>query len=410
MKNSEQDAFGSELEKSAFYCGESGKVFLMKDKELRIQSVRTIFLFLTLVFIFFYIEWISGLSGEELVVDIFFGVSILMLVVLVLVYRSMRGIQLRICIYQDRLEYPMFHFWRRILPLSDIFSSERIVLHGSLVAAVVGKINGSMVVFEKNKFANGSDFLEFESIISCIAKENFKKTNPSKKLYINSNKFYSYIIQLNLSLLFIALLTYRYVEGAVKYSSFLESGALIKTVNQGEEVYRLLSMFFLHFDLIHLTSNLLVFGLMSESLMRLVDSFRFLTILFLSALAGSLVSLFLSPHEYVIGASGGIFGLFGAYCVVKFTKNLPGTVSQRSNRMVLAVIVIQVATEYFIGGIDSYSHVGGFTAGALCMAVYLHFSKAQSIYKSTKVEKGFAVVLTGAYLWGLLTFLSKVYV
>jgi len=42
--------------------------------------------------------------------------------------------------------------------------------------------------------------------------------------------------------------------------------------------------------------------------------------------------------------------------------------------------------------------------------VYLHFSKAQSIYKSTKVEKGFAVVLTGAYLWGLLTFLSKVYV
>jgi membrane associated rhomboid family serine protease len=204
-------------------------------------------------------------------------------------------------------------------------------------------------------------------------------------------------------------LTYLSLEGSIDYLTSLGLGALVKIVKDGEEVYRIYSMFFLHFDLLHLLGNLLVFGLISESLLRLLDSYRFLTTLFLSALAGSIASLYLSPYEYVIGASGGIFGLFGAYCVVKFTKNLPGTVGQRSNKMVVAVIVMQVMTEYFVDGIDSYNHVGGFVTGALCMAVYLYFAKAQSIYKSTKVEKGLAVILSGTYLWGLLAFLFKVY-
>jgi membrane associated rhomboid family serine protease len=153
---------------------------------------------------------------------------------------------------------------------------------------------------------------------------------------------------------------------------------------------------------------MLVFAIMAESLLRLLDVYRFLTVLLLSAFCASSVSLYLAPYEFVIGASGGVFGLFGAFCVVKFTKDLPGTVSLRSNKMVLLVIVIQVVSGYFIDGVDYFSHGGGFVLGAVIMALYLYFAPTPSIFQSTRVEKALAVMLSSFYFWGLGMFLFQV--
>lgn len=398
-------------QKASPFIQEAGCVeFVIESKKVKIQHLRLSFLLILLVYLVLYFSYISELEGEPFIVNSFFVSPFFVISLLLFVWFFMGKIQLKVEVYADRVLYPKLYFWKDTLLFDEMFNLENLFYRKEMLGAVIGKIDGGFVFFDKNRFESSEDFWRFERIVSSVVSANKNSLDQGRKIYVHGKSYSIYLVQAMFLIVWLGLVGGFYVAPSIEYFSVLELGALTKSVQEGRDIYRIFSAFFLHVSVVHVLSNAVIFGLMVDSLLRLVDTFRFLATFFFAAFIGSIVSLYLSPHEYVIGASGGIFGLFGAYCVVKFTKNLPGTVSQRSNRMVLAVIVLQVVTEYFIDGIDSYSHVGGFIAGALCMSVYLRFSKAQSIYKSTKVEKGLAVILTGAYGWGLLTFLYKVYV
>ncbi len=375
----------------------------------KFQCLRAMLLVLILGYLLLYLNWISDLKDQSLIVSSFYVSIVIVLAMLVVLYLVMARYQLNVEVYKDRLEYPVYYFWKRTLSFKVVFSLERIGFGGAVRALVVGNLDGGLTVFDRKRFSRESDFMELETLLSKLVNENKTPNKRLKTLYVHESKFNSFLVQV--VLIFFLVLPLVLLKGIAEqeYFAALEVGALTKLVERGEEIYRFFSAFFLHSGSIHLFSNLIGFTFLAESLLRLCDTCRFLFILLVSAFIGSITSLYLSPHEYVIGASGGIFGLFGAYCVVKFTKYLPGLVSQRSNKMVFAIIALQVAIEYFVDGIDSYSHVGGFIAGALCMGLFLYFAKEQSIYKSTMLEKGLAVLLSGAYIWGLATFLAKVY-
>lgn len=183
-------------------------------------------------------------------------------------------------------------------------------------------------------------------------------------------------------------------------------------MKEGEDLYRLSSWFFLHSGIIHALLNILIFAISSESLLRIVNTYRYLCILFVSTMAASILTLYISPYEYVVGASGGVFGLFGAFCSVKLNNQLPGTVSKASDNMIYFVVLLEVFGETISDGIDSYAHAGGFLSGYLLMKLYLRYSRDNSIYDSTRGEKVLAMVLSLGYLLGLLRFLwlvSKAY-
>jgi len=189
----------------------------------------------------------------------------------------------------------------------------------------------------------------------------------------------------------------------------LDIGALTKNILALEDVYRLPASFFLHLNSFHISMNIAAFTLFGQFLLRAVDLYRFLCILLLSALVASIVTLTLSPYEAVIGASGGIMGVFGAYCCLKFLRYLPGSISSSSNVWILFFIAVQVALEYFVEGIDSYTHAGGFLTGFVYMWFCIKNEKEHSVFKSSTFEKVTACVLTLCYLAGLLVFFSKVY-
>ncbi|MFW9993728.1 MAG: rhomboid family intramembrane serine protease [Candidatus Odinarchaeota archaeon] len=82
------------------------------------------------------------------------------------------------------------------------------------------------------------------------------------------------------------------------------------------EYFRLLSSMFIHYNLAHVGSNLLfllIYGLRYE---ELSDSRLLLVIFLVSGLAGNLLTVFILPDIYSAGASGAIFGVFGALLVV----------------------------------------------------------------------------------------------
>ena len=90
------------------------------------------------------------------------------------------------------------------------------------------------------------------------------------------------------------------------------------------EYYRILTVALLHGGLLHLGFNLYSLHLLGTPVEAFFGKGRYLTIFISSLIAASFASLtFNSPYVYSIGASGAIFGLFGAWLGNKSTTMSP---------------------------------------------------------------------------------------
>jgi membrane associated rhomboid family serine protease len=136
--------------------------------------------------------------------------------------------------------------------------------------------------------------------------------------------------------------------------------------------YRLLTSAFLHeegfsgFGPAHIIFNMWALIIVGPPLERLLGRVRYLTLYVLSALGGSVFFYFIAPASAVaIGASGAIFGLFGAWFVV--SRRLKVDI-----RAILFLIAINLALPLFIPGIAWQAHVGGLITGGLVTAAYAY--------------------------------------
>ncbi len=125
------------------------------------------------------------------------------------------------------------------------------------------------------------------------------------------------------------------------------------------DYYRLLTAAFLHLSLLHIASNMLALGIIGPPVERLVGRWRFLAVYAAGALGGSTaVYLFGAKIVPVAGASGAIFGLFGASLVLVRRLGL-------DLQWLIGIIVLNFVFTFSISNISKLGHVGGFVAGAL---------------------------------------------
>jgi rhomboid protease GluP len=143
-------------------------------------------------------------------------------------------------------------------------------------------------------------------------------------------------------------------------------GGLVPDRVLGGEVWRVVSSAFLHSGLMHFLLNTYVLYVVGTTLERIVGSARFLLAYTLSVLAASGASLVFSDAGLTVGASGGVFGLFGVEAVVVFLRPelLPEEVRARHMRNVVINLLINVANS-FRPNIAMAAHFGGGLAGAL---------------------------------------------
>lgn len=125
--------------------------------------------------------------------------------------------------------------------------------------------------------------------------------------------------------------------------------------------WRMLTSGFVHAmpSPVHLLLNMYTLYLFGRMLEPLLGPWR-MTALFLgSVLGGSVgVALWGDPGVLVIGASGGIFGLFGAMFV--FIRHFRGSVTP-----IAVLIGINLVFGFLVAGVAWQAHVGGLVAGAL---------------------------------------------
>ncbi|MGE2690473.1 rhomboid family intramembrane serine protease [Mycolicibacterium pulveris] len=137
------------------------------------------------------------------------------------------------------------------------------------------------------------------------------------------------------------------------------------------ELYRLLTSAFLHYGLTHLLFNMWALYVVGPPLEAALGRLRFSGLYLLSALGGSvLVYLLSSVNAATAGASGAIFGLFGATFVVGKRLNL-------DVRWVVAIIGLNLVFTFIIPMFSSVNiswqgHLGGLITGAVVAAAYAY--------------------------------------
>ena len=129
--------------------------------------------------------------------------------------------------------------------------------------------------------------------------------------------------------------------------------------------YRIFTAALLHGGLMHIGFNMYALYLFGPRLEQQVGGPAFAALYVAAAGAGGMAAYVFGPVEQVaIGASGAIFGLFGAWMFVAWKmRKTPGGRSMFNQLGVL--LAINMALPLFVGGIAWRAHVGGFAAGIL---------------------------------------------
>ncbi len=163
------------------------------------------------------------------------------------------------------------------------------------------------------------------------------------------------------------------IEVATGYSALLGGGgggqvdlgglAPIQVII-GHDYWRMFTSMFLHSGIIHLAFNMYALWIVGGFIESAVGRGKFLLVYFVSGFAGSvLVLLAGTPNVTVVGASGAIFGLFGALAVHAFLNRGRDFQSRALLGNVLFLLVINLVFS-FTGGISWQAHIGGLIAGA----------------------------------------------
>lgn len=145
----------------------------------------------------------------------------------------------------------------------------------------------------------------------------------------------------------------------------VEMGALFGpyTVLKGEW-WRLFTAMFLHAGMTHILMNLVSLYIVGRALERYFSRNAYLVIYLFSGFAGGVASSFVHPLSVGIGASGAIFGVFGA--LAGFFLAYRHRIAEHTKAFMRdfgIIIAINVVLGLSIPSIDMSAHVGGLIVG-----------------------------------------------
>lgn len=126
------------------------------------------------------------------------------------------------------------------------------------------------------------------------------------------------------------------------------------------EYWRFITPMFLHIGGLHLWFNSIALLSLGGHVERMYGSLRFIPIYFIAGFFGTYASFMFSPHLSA-GASGAIFGLFGA--LLFFATKNPSVFGHTMGPGLISALGINLVLGFLIPGIDNYAHLGGLLGG-----------------------------------------------
>ncbi len=164
------------------------------------------------------------------------------------------------------------------------------------------------------------------------------------------------------------------------------------------EPWRMLTAAFLHSQsfILHIVLNMYTLWIFGQALEPLLGRIRFLAIYLLSAVGGSVGFYLLTPIYPpipVVGASGAIFGLFGAMLVIQRHRG-------GDTRQLWVLIAINGVIGFLVPGIAWQAHLGGLVTGALAAAAvaYVPRGRRRGLFQAGALVLVFAALVLATVL------------
>ena len=154
------------------------------------------------------------------------------------------------------------------------------------------------------------------------------------------------------------------------------------------EWWRLITAGFIHAGLFHIGINMLLLWWFGAPLEEGLGRARYLGIYVVSLLAGAAGAILLDPQVATVGASGGVFGLFGAAFVLERQAGI-------TRGPAFTIIVLNLLLSFLIPGISIGGHIGGLAGGVLAMLALTRFGRAHAVYGRPGLMGAAGVVAVG---------------
>ncbi len=134
----------------------------------------------------------------------------------------------------------------------------------------------------------------------------------------------------------------------------------------GGEWWRLVTAMFLHGGMTHLLMNMFSLYIIGRPMELYFSPKSYLSLYFLTGIVGSLVSISVHPETVAIGASGAIFGVFGALSGYFFAyRRELGNNAKAFMKDFALIIGINLIIGFTIPNIDVSAHAGGLISGLI---------------------------------------------
>ncbi|MGX1901053.1 rhomboid family intramembrane serine protease [Thermolongibacillus altinsuensis] len=212
-----------------------------------------------------------------------------------------------------------------------------------------------------------------------------------KKIFEHGKPFFTYLFMAAQIAMFFFL---EWKGGSTNTLTLIQYGAKFNPLILEGEWWRFFTPIVLHIGFAHLFMNTLALYYLGPMVEKLYGPLRFLFIYLFAGFFGSLAS-FLFTSSVSAGASGAIFGCFGA--LLYFGIVHPPLFFRTIGVNILTVIGINLLFGLVVPGIDNAGHIGGLIGGFLASSV-VHLPK-QRWHKLRLLSFGVTALLTALCLY-----------
>ncbi|MDF1604478.1 rhomboid family intramembrane serine protease [Nocardioides sp. YIM 152315] len=155
--------------------------------------------------------------------------------------------------------------------------------------------------------------------------------------------------------------------------------------------WQLVTSGFTHVTITHIGFNMLALWMIGPQLEMVLGRTRFLALYLVSLLAGSTVVMWAAgEYQLTLGASGAIYGLFGALIIV--ARRVGGDM-----RALWGLIIVNVLITFAVPNISWQGHLGGFVGGVLATGILVYAPRRhRAAYQALGLVALVAVLAIGA--------------
>ncbi|MDF2606173.1 MAG: serine protease of Rhomboid family [Bacillales bacterium] len=221
---------------------------------------------------------------------------------------------------------------------------------------------------------------EYDVIKRTLDNTRNRKKNYSNSIINYSKPFFTYV------LLIVIVGVFFIVEkgDSTNINNLIDYGAKFNPLIIQGEWSRFITPIFLHIGITHLIMNSIALYFVGPDVEKIYGKVRFLIIFFISGILGVLAS-FIFSKGVSAGASGAIFGLFGA--LLYFSQRHSRILNKGYKLNIVGLVIANIIFGFTVDGIDQAAHIGGLVGGYLCsLAVRLPNDKRPALQSVTMIS------------------------